>query len=192
MDAEGWPSMQSRHVLLTYDDYAALPDDGQRYELHEGELSMTPAPGPGHQRISASLIDLLRPHVRSRGLGEVLYAPLDCILSPTTVVQPDIIFLDPSRSALVSARGVEGPPTLAIEIISPSSRLLDRITKHQLFERHGVPYYWIVDPDARTLEVYQLFDNGYALVKRATGPEPVALPPFPDLAFVPDSIFLGA
>lgn len=96
--------------MLTYHDYAALPDDGHRYELHDGALSVTPAPGTRHQRISANLFSALRGHVAARVLGEVLYAPLDVILSDTTVLQPDLVYLDSSRRRLVSERRVEGPP----------------------------------------------------------------------------------
>ncbi|PYO19193.1 MAG: hypothetical protein DMD88_15850 [Candidatus Rokuibacteriota bacterium] len=76
-------------VVLTYREYAALPADGRRYELHEGELFVTPAPGSLHQRLVGNLFVLLREHANARGLGEVFVSPLDCILSETTVVEPD-------------------------------------------------------------------------------------------------------
>src|SRR5438105_11771266 len=163
--------MPRQRTALTYTDYAALPDDGRRYEVHDGELSVTPAPGPGHQRVSGNLSDILRPYVQRHGLGEVLYAPLDCILSADTVVQPDLIHLDRGRAHLVSRRGIEGPPTLVVEIVSPSTRLIDRERKRQIYARHGVPYYWIVDPDQRAIEAYALSDAGYELAARASGPE---------------------
>jgi hypothetical protein len=96
-------------VVLTYKDYEALPADGRRYEIHEGELSVTPAPGTRHQRILGHLYHLLRPHVDSRGFGEVLLSPVECIRSDSTIVQPDLVYLDPTRAHLVSARGIEGP-----------------------------------------------------------------------------------
>ena len=148
-------------VVLTYRDYEALPADGRRYELHEGELSVTAAPVPAHQRILLDLAVALREHVMRRNLGEVFVAPIDCILSDTTVVQPDIVFLDAGRALAVSARGIEGPPTLAVEILSPSTAPIDRGVKLQLYARHGVPYYWIVDPDARSLEAYVLAGGSY-------------------------------
>jgi Uma2 family endonuclease len=73
-------------TALTYKDYAALPDDGHRYEVHDGELSVTPSPGPWHQRVKANLFDILRHHVLARRAGELFDAPLDCILSQTTIV----------------------------------------------------------------------------------------------------------
>ena len=181
--------MATHRAVLTYEDYAALPDNGLRYEVHEGDLSVTPSPGTPHQEISANLGDVLRAHVKQRSLGTVLYAPLDVILSNTTIVQPDLIYIDPGRQAIVSRRGIEGAPTLAVEIISPSTPRIDRVTKLQLYARYRVPYYWIVDPDARTIEAYELSGDGYRLVTTARGTEPVSLPPFPDLAFVPDSLW---
>lgn len=181
--------MPNYGVVLTYKDYEALPADGRRYEIHEGELSVTPAPGTRHQRILGHLYHLLRPHVDSRGLGEVLLSPVDCILSDSTIVQPDLVYLDPTRAHLVSARGIEGPPTLAIEILSPSTTNIDRSTKHQLYRRFEIPYYWIVDPEARTVEAYGLAEGAYQLLQRASGAAAVALPPFPDLALVPASLW---
>lgn len=176
-------------TVLTYKDYEALPADGRRYELHEGELAVTPAPSPRHQQTSLNLAFFLHQHVKTRRLGQVLYAPIDCILSDVTVVQPDIVYLDTERLSAITSRGIEGPPALVIEILSPSTLQVDRGVKVQLYARHGVPYYWIVDPEARTIEAYQLTEAGYHLAGRLGASEPVSLPPFPDLALVPASIW---
>jgi Uma2 family endonuclease len=181
--------MSGERAILTYRDYEALPADGRRYELHDGELSVTPAPGTRHQRVSSALFSILKAHVTARGLGEVLYAPIDVILADTTIVQPDLVYLDPTRAHLVSDRGIEGPPTLAIEILSPSTTPTDRGIKANLYRRYGVPYYWIVDADGRTVEAYGLAEGRYALLGRVAGAGPVSLPPFPDLAFVPASLW---
>src|SRR3970282_411163 len=113
-------------ALLTYSDYAALPDDGRRYELHQGALSVTPALGTRHQEAIVNLIGLLHEHVRSRGLGKVFVAPTDCILSNVTVVQPDVFYIATDRLAIISERGIEGAPTLVVEVLSPSPAHLDR------------------------------------------------------------------
>jgi Uma2 family endonuclease len=175
--------------LLTYGDYEALPADGRRHGLHEGELSVTPAAGTRHQRILGELYVLLRTHVEAHRLDEVFLSPVDCILSDTTVVQPDVVYLDRTRAHLVSERGIEGPPSLVVEVLSPSTTLIDRRTKRQLCARYGVPYYWIVDPDAGTVEAYGLAEGSHTLLARASGTGATALPPFPDLALVPAALW---
>ncbi len=176
-------------AILTYSDYAALPDDGRRYELHDGELSVTPAPDIRHQRVKVNLFDVLHHHVRSRGLGEMFDAPTDCILSDTTVVQPDILFVAAEHTARVSERAIEGSPTMAVEILSPSSGRIDRRIKFDLYARHDVAYYWIVDPVARTIDAYVLSNGAYTLAARLSDGRPVALPPFDDLPLDPGSLW---
>ncbi len=173
--------MTARHLTLGYEDYAALPDDGRRYEVHDGELSVTPAPSPRHQIVSRNLFRLLDAHVRSRGSGEVLYAPLDVILTEASIVQPDLVYLEPGRLGAISGRGIEGAPTLVVEIVSPATTLIDRRTKHQLYARHGVPFFWLVDLEARTIDAFALQPDGYSLAGRVSGSGPASLPPFPDL-----------
>jgi Uma2 family endonuclease len=175
--------------LLTYEDYARLPDDGKRYELHDGVLSVTPAPGWTHQRVLFRLAVALNAHVRTSRLGEVVIAPLDVILSDFSVVQPDILFIGQDRAVGASRRGFEGAPTLAVEVISPSSPRIDRQTKRALYARHGVPYYWIVDPEARTIEVCRLTTEGYAEAERFQGDALDDIPPFPGLRLDPAAIW---
>ncbi len=102
---------------LTYLDYAMLPDDGRRYELHEGELSVTPSPGLRHQLVKADLFSILRQHILAGRLGLIVDAPFDCILSELTVVQPDIVHVRAADAARGSERAVEGAPTLAVEVL---------------------------------------------------------------------------
>jgi Uma2 family endonuclease len=132
---------------LTYADYAAIPDDGRRYELRGGELSVTPAPGTRHQRILRDPLVILHEHVTRGRLGQIFPAPVDCILSDNTVLQPDLVFVGTERGAIVSERGIEGAPTLVVEILSPSTVGTDRVAKADLYARHANPSYWIVDPD---------------------------------------------
>jgi Uma2 family endonuclease len=168
-------------VVLTYRDFEALPADGRRYELHDGELLVTAAPGLPHQRLVGDLFMLLRQHVQAHALGEVFVSPVDCILSDTTVVQPDVVYLAAAQSSFASARGIEGAPTLAVEIASPSTARIDRGAKLQLYARHGMTYYWIVDPDARSIEAYVLSDGVLQLTGRIAGAGRGSLPPFPGL-----------
>jgi Uma2 family endonuclease len=172
-------------VALTYRDYAALPDDGRRYQVLDGELCVTPAPGTRHQGISMRLSSRLHVHVTSQRLGEVFAAPIDVILKDSpdeaSIVQPDVVFVATDRLAIVSARGIEGAPTLAVEILSPSTADLDRHRKRELYARHGVPYYWIADGDTHTLEMYGLAGRDYELLARRSGPTIAAAEPFPGL-----------
>jgi Uma2 family endonuclease len=176
-------------IVLTYDDYAALPDDGKRYELHEGELSVTPAPGMRHQDVLVALTVILARHVWDTGVGKLMVAPFDCILSDITVVQPDLLYLDEERRRLLRERGLEGAPTLAVEILSPSTTQIDRRRKMALYAAHDVTWYWIVDPPARTIEVYRLAGPAYQLDATLTGDEARALPPFPELVLTPSDVW---
>ncbi len=176
-------------ISLTYADYAAIPNDGKRYELHEGELSVTPAPGTRHQTVVLNLVVLLTQHVKHVQLGQVFVSPIDCILSETTVVQPDVVFVERSRATAISERGIEGPPTLVIEVLSPSTIQIDRGVKGQLYAKHRVPYYWIVDPERRTIEAFALSGEGYQPAGRLEGERAAGLPPFPDLQLDPAAVW---
>lgn len=166
---------------LTYADYAALPDDGKRYQLIEGELVEMPSPTSGHQIVSGELFSALRAHVREHGLGRVLYAPLDVVLEDRTVVQPDVMFVSNERMGILRKPHVAGAPDLCVEILSPGTARLDRVRKLGLYARHGVPHYWIVDLEARTIEEYVLAGEAYRVRSVAAAIDdfaPVALPGF--------------
>src|SRR5207244_9466850 len=113
-----------------------LPDDGRRYEIHDGELSVTPAPNPRHQHLVGALYRALFGHVRSRGLGEVLLSPIDVILSAIAIVQPDVVYLERARAGAVLSRGIEGAPTLAVGILSPWSVPIHSPPKRHLQARY--------------------------------------------------------
>lgn len=176
-------------VVLTYTDLVALPADGKRYELHEGEIYVTAAPRPRHQQVVGNLYLIIAAHVRRVGLGEVFLSPVDVILADVTVVEPDLVYLDASRLERVSDRGIEGAPTLAIEVLSPTTASADRGVKRQLAARYGVPHYWIVDPEGRVIETYRLTGHAYEAGPRLEGTTPAALPPFPGLLFDPAAVW---
>jgi Uma2 family endonuclease len=175
-------------VTLTYEDYLAMPDDGRRYEILDGEVAVSAAPGTLHQIVLANLNDVVRSHVRAHGLGRVFFAPLAVILADTTVVEPDLVFVESGRMGIVTDRGLEGTPTLLVEVLSPGTTSIDREPKFRLYARHGVPYYWIVDVEGRAIEGYEAVAGAYRLVVRGAGSTPVALPPLVDLEIVPDSL----
>ena len=145
-------------VKLTYEDYCRAPDD-KRYELLNGELMMVPAPNTKHQEILGRLYVELDRFVQEHELGKVYLAPLDVVLSNTDVVQPDVLFISRAREHRITDKNVQGAPDLAIEILSPSTADRDLGDKHELYGRHGVLEYWIIDPVAETVTVHRQRDG---------------------------------
>ena len=120
----------------------------------------------------------------------MLFAPFDVILSDVSIVQPDIVFTEQRRvDSVVSSRGIEGAPTLAVEVLSPSSVTHDQVRKLDLYRRHGLAFFWIADPEARTLEAFRLDGARYVLAGVLRANMPTALPPFPDLVLDPVAIW---
>jgi Uma2 family endonuclease len=158
-------------LSLTYEDYAALPDDGRRYQLLEGEIDVTPTPSTRHQRISRNLEFLILLHINEHQLGALYHAPIDVILAEDTVVQPDILFVARERMSIVSERGIEAAPNLVVEILSRRTRRTDRTTKMRLYGRAGVQECWLVDADAQTVEVFALREGQYVLTAAQSGDE---------------------
>ncbi|MBI4573010.1 MAG: Uma2 family endonuclease [candidate division NC10 bacterium] len=142
-------------LKLTYQDYRLLPDDGKRYEILDGDLYVTPSPTARHQIVSANLLSALADHVRLHGLGKVLTAPLDVIFAEDTIAQPDLLFISNERLPILR-EWVHGAPDLVIEILSPGTQQRDRTLKRYLYARYGVRELWLVDPEARSVEVFRL------------------------------------
>ena len=166
---------------LTYDDYVRLPDDGRRYEILDGELDVSPAPTPRHQRVLLKLVAILHRHAEERGLGQVYVAPIDVILARDSIVQPDLVFVAAGRESIVTERAIEGPPDLVGEVLSPWSDRGDRVAKARLYARYGIRHYWIVDPVARTLEMYEPEEAEYRLLATHEGAASVRTTLFRDL-----------
>jgi Uma2 family endonuclease len=143
-------------VRMTYEELQRLPDDGQRHELVDGVLVVTPSPASRHQRIVAILVARLLPFAEEHELGSVFPSPLDVVLSRSDVVQPDVLFVAKSGAARVEEHGIEGPPDLVVEVVSQGSRRRDAITKRQLYGRYGVREYWLVDPETDSVKVFRL------------------------------------
>lgn len=177
-------------IVLTYDDYVELPNDGNRYEILEGELAVTPAPTPPHQNASVNLTRILSQHIKANDLGKLYHAPIYLMLESTSVLQPDLLFVAKTRRNIITARGIEGAPDLVIEILSPTTTRNDRVNKAQIYARHKVPAYWIVDPEQETLEIYLLDADSYRLFAILQGDEPRPVPPFTDLKFAAKDIFI--
>ena len=145
-------------VRQTYKDYCATPDD-ERYELINGRLMMVPAPNRKHQKILGRLYIELTRFSQDHELGEVYVAPFDVFLSDTDVVQPDVLFISRAREHTLTDENVRGAPDLVVEILSPSTASKDLGYKHDLYGKHGVLEYWIVDPSAETVAVHRQ-ENG--------------------------------
>lgn len=177
-------------VVLTYADYLELPNDRNRYEILEGELAVSPAPGTLHQRVLLRLSRRLADFAERNRLGEVLVAPCDVLLSDTTVVQPDLLYVSRARRQIVEAAFVRGAPDLVVEIISPTSARTDREVKKQLYARYSVPHYWIFDPAGRVAEGNILENGAYRAAASASGGEEFAAPPFSKLR-IPLSLLWG-
>src|SRR5688572_4681072 len=145
---------------LTYDDFVLFPDDGLRHELIDGEHYVTPSPNDKHQTILVNLLLLIGPWVRTHAVGKVWLAPFDVVLSPSDVVEPDLLYMSNERRARVATdANVQGPPELVVEIGSPGTRRRDETIKRALYERGGISEYWVVDTELDVVRVYRRLDN---------------------------------
>jgi len=142
----------------TVEDYLKLPE-GTRAELIEGELLMTPSPKLSHQVIARNLFVRLDAFVRAHVLGEALFAPMDVHLPSGDVVQPDVLFVAAANAGIMQD-WIRGAPDLLVEIISPEGVERDRLVKRDLYARNGVKEYWLVDPEAHSVEVLGLNASG--------------------------------
>ncbi|MDQ2787438.1 MAG: Uma2 family endonuclease [Chloroflexota bacterium] len=154
---------------MTYDDYCLLPDDGKRYQVIEGELFVSPAPRTTHQQIIVQLMALLHTHVTAHRLGKVYVAPTDVLLSPTTVVQPDILFIRRENLGIITELNIQGPPDLCIEVLSPGTESVDRERKMAVYARYGVQEYWIINPMRQMVSIYACDSGIFALKREMTG-----------------------
>ena len=173
-------TLRQQKVRYTYEDYAKTPDD-VRYQLIDGELILSPSPTFYHQVISANMFVQLHQWVVSNGTGNVVCAPMDVYFTETNLLQPDILFISEERMHIVEDRYVRGAPDLVVEILSPSTSRLDLGAKMGLYALHGVPHYWIADPDARTVRTLRLESGDYADVESFTENDVLTSDAFPGL-----------
>jgi Uma2 family endonuclease len=170
---------------FTYADLQRAPDDNYRYEIVDGVLLVSAAPGRLHQRAVGRLyarLDAACPPDL-----EVLVAPFDVVLADDTVLEPDVVV---ARRSQLTEKNLPGPPELAVEVLSDSTRLIDLNLKKARLQRSGTPCYWVVDPSARPEEArlvaWELDDEGrYQQVAEVVGekefhasrPYPVSVAP---------------
>jgi len=143
--------MPARHYY-TAADVLALPEDGNRYEVVHGKLLVTPSPRPAHQRVLSRLIDRLGPYLARHPVGEWLPGG-DLSWSPDSLVVPDLFVVDRAEAGATRWEEVK-TLLLVVEILSPSTAERDRFTKRRLYQEVGIPVYWLVDADAKVVEVW--------------------------------------
>lgn len=153
--------MTTATTRLTYNDLQQIPPDRNRYELIEGELFVSAAPNIDHQRKAGRLFRRLAEHVEQHDLGEVFIAPCDVVLDAATVLEPDIVFVSKGRRSIVKSTCIEGAPDLVVEVVSDSSRTIDRFVKRDRYAEFGVPEYWLLDPFEPRIEVLRLEAGKY-------------------------------
>ena len=152
-------SMPARETMWTAEMARALPDDGKRYEVLDGELFVTPAPSGDHQFALKALYDRLNPYVTAHGIGVLLWSPADIEFSPHRLVQPDLFvarLIDGKRPR--TWHEVKGL-VLAIEALSPGTAHADRHRKRRIYMEEAVDEYWIIDLDARLIERWRKGDT---------------------------------
>ena len=143
----------------TFEEFSRLPDDGNRYEVIAGELCVTPALRYEHQRLGFRLAHLIEGFLEEYGLGgEATTGPVDVVFAEGDYLEPDLVFIRRGRDVIV--RGIiTAAPDLVVEVISDSTARRDRGIKRERYAHFGVPEYWVVDADARQIEVYRLSED---------------------------------
>lgn len=148
---------------LGYAHYVCFPDDGRRHEIINGDHYVNPAPSTYHQTVSRRIQYQLYTQLELRDLGVVYNAPVDVQLSDHDIVQPDLVVVLHSKRTIITPTKIKGIPNLLVEILSPSSEGNDRTLKRDLYQRVGVPEYWIVDPFDHVLQQLVLRGAEYEL-----------------------------
>jgi Uma2 family endonuclease len=152
---------------------------GVKLELVNGEVAVSPSPTPRHSFVVIKLGSILTVHIDANDLGE-LHHDVDTLMDEFNIRRPDLLFFSNQRLHLIGEKNMEGPPDLAIEVISPSIEV-DREDKFEQYRAAKVKYYWIVDPALKTLEGWELKRSRYVSIGRGQGNAIIALAPFADL-----------
>jgi Uma2 family endonuclease len=164
---------------VTFEEFRQFPNDGKRYELVRGEVHVTPAPATRHQFILQNLAGSLWPHVVKNNLGEACTAPLDVRLSEDTALQPDLIFVSNARAGIIQEDWIAGAPDLVVEVSSPSTAAYDRVAKLPIYAEAGVSEFWLIDSQAKTMEVLKLQGKKYLVEASLAGEQVLTSGLFP-------------
>ena len=165
---------------ITFEEFRQFPIDGKRYELVRGEVHVTPAPNTRHQFILRRLVASLERHMARNPVGEFAFAPLDVRLASDIVFQPDLIFVSAARTEILGDDFVSGPPDIVVEILSPSTSAHDRAVKIPLYAQAGVPEIWIIDAQAKTVEILKLQGKKYFVDSILAGDQILTSSQLPD------------
>jgi len=177
--------------LMTIAELEAMPDDGNRYELIEGELFVSSAPGLTHQIVSDNIIYLIRRYLEQHPIG-IVVSTIGLILSDYSGVIPDIVFFRfEDYDRLVSNERLHAAPELVVEILSRGSENIrrDRIAKHQLYAKYGVQEYWMVDRDQQTVEIHLLRNQSLEIAAKRQDHDVVTTPILPGFSCTAKQIF---
>ncbi|MDQ3687747.1 MAG: Uma2 family endonuclease [Acidobacteriota bacterium] len=177
--------------LVTVSDLDLMPDDGNRYEVIEGEILVSRAPGLAHQRVSRNITVIVSNYLERNPIGEILATP-GVMFSELSGVIPDLIFIsNERRQEIASGERVTGAPDLVIEIVSPGTENArrDRVAKRQLYGKYGVKEYWVVDPERQDVEIYRSQDGTLELIGSFADEEKLTSPHLPGFECMPVSIF---
>ena len=142
--------------LITRYDYQDMQEGPPYYQVIEGDLVMSPSPNTFHQVILGRIYSMILRFLEKTPMGEVFIAPLDVFLSDVNVYQPDVMFISNQRKSIITDHGMEGAPDLVVETLSPGTARFDKGSKRKIYARTGVQELWLVDPEARTIQVYLL------------------------------------
>ena len=174
---------------ITRYDYQEMPLGPPYYQVIEGDLVMSPSPNTFHQHIAGNIYRLLAHHLDDHPLGEVFVAPLDVYLTDTNVYQPDVVYVSKARRSIITEQGIEGAPDLVVEVLSPGTARYDQGSKRKVYSRCGVRELWIVHPQTKLLEVFNLaLDADTPLVTYGENAQ-VTSPLLPDLKINTSAIF---
>ena len=167
-DMGTWPDHVSEE--WTVESLETLPDNGLRYEILDGTLIVSPSPTPRHQRAIVRLLLLLNAACPTD--HEVFVAPLDWQPDRRTSLEPDLLVVRKDR---IGAKNITQTPTLVLEVLCPGTARIDRMIKFSRYAEGGIGQYWIVDPAVPSVEVYDLVEDGYAMVASGSGTESVTV-----------------
>ena len=157
----------------TLADYEALPESAP-YQLIHGELVMSSAPKPFHQKTTGRIYALFDAFVEEHGLGEVLPSPIDVYFNEDNAYQPDVVFVSTERLNIISETNIQGAPDLVVEVLSSNAKG-DLVDKKDVYEAFDVKEYWIIDPERKSIDVLEntlgKYGNEFRLYSRTRNGE---------------------